>query len=245
MRLVGIDVSKWQGKIDWTKVKSYGIDFAMIRMGTGTSSLNVDNTALYNITECNRLGIPVGAYFYSYSYTAEQAALLTRSAMEWIKTNKVQLQYPVAFDIEFDDCHTGQPATVNTAKCKQAMQVIESYGYYGMIYASENFYRRYLDLTKLQAYDKWIAAYRGVDNIGIPHGMWQYSSKGSIPGIKGNVDKDVAYKDYAAIIKRAGLNQLKSEDVYKITVDPVSNGDKNTVVDLLKRLKLNYTVTKK
>lgn len=245
MRLVGIDVSKWQGKIDWERVKNYGIDFAMVRVGTGTSSLNVDNTALYNITECNRLGIPVGVYYYSYSYTAEQAERLTLSVMEWIKTNKVHLQYPVAFDIEFDDCHTGQSKAVNTAKCKQAMKVIESYGYYGIIYASLNFYRTYLDLTKLQACDKWIAAYRGVDDIGIPHGMWQYSSKGAIPGINGNVDKDVAYKNYTAIIKRAGLNQVKSEELYKITVDPVSNGDKNTVVDLLKRLKLNYTVTKK
>lgn len=245
MKLLGIDVSRWQGKIDWARVKNYGVDFAMVRVGTGTSSLVVDSMALYNITECNRLGIPVGVYFYSYSYTADQAARLTRDVMEWIKTNKVQLQYPVAFDIEYDDCHIKAGRDVNTAKCKQAMQVIESYGYYGIIYASENFFRKYLDLTKLKVYDKWIAAYRGLDNIGIKHGMWQYSSKGSIPGINGNVDKNVAYKDYAAIIKRAGLNQIKSEDVYKITVDPVSNGDKNRIVDLLKQLKLNYTVTKK
>lgn len=245
MKLVGIDVSKWQGKIDWTKVKRYGIDFAMVRVGTGTASLNVDSTAYYNIKECNRLGIPVGVYFYSYSYTADQSARLTRDVMEWIKANKVQLQYPVAFDIEYDDCHTGQPKTVNTAKCKQAMQVIESYGYYGIIYASENFFRYYLDIDKLTPYDKWVAAYRGVDTVTIPHGMWQYSSKGSIPGITGNVDKDVAYKDYTAIIKKAGLNQVKAEDIYKITIDTVSNGDKNTVVDLLKSLKLSYTVTKK
>lgn len=245
MRLVGIDVSKWQGNIDWAKVKSYGVDFAMVRIGTGVSTMKVDTTALYNITECNRLGIPVGVYFYSYSYTAEQAARLTRSAMEWIKTNQVHLQYPVAFDIEYDDCHTQAGQAVNTAKCKQAMQVIESYGYYGIIYASDNFLRTYVDLTKLQVYDKWIAAYRGVDNIGIPHGMWQYSSKGSIPGINGNVDKDVAYKDYTAIIKRAGLNQVKAEKVYKITIDPVSNGDKNTIVEKCKELGLNYTISNK
>lgn len=245
MRLVGIDVSKWQGKIDWLKVKGYGIDFAMVRVGTGTSSLKVDNTALYNIQECNRLGIPVGVYFYSYSYTAEQAARLTREVMEWIKTNKVQLQYPVAFDIEYDECHTSQSPSVNTDKCRQAMKVIESYGYYGIIYASENFFRTHLDLTKLRIYDKWIAAYRGVDNIEIWHGMWQYSDKGTIPGINAQVDKDVAYKDYQSIIKRAGLNKVKDEPVYKITIDPVSEGDKNRIVDLLKELKLNYTVTKK
>lgn len=245
MRLVGIDVSSWQGEIDWEKVKNYGIDFAMVRVGTGKASLRVDGTALYNITECNRVGIPVGVYFYSYSDTAEQAARLAREVMEWIKTNKVQLQYPVAFDIEYDECHTSQPAHVNTEKCRQAMKVIESYGYYGIIYASENFFRTHLDLTKLQMYDKWIAAYRGADNIGIPHGMWQYSGVGTIPGIRVNVDKDVAYKDYKAIIKKAGLNQVKAEDVYKITVDPVSNGDRSKIVDLLKELKLNYTVTKK
>lgn len=245
MKLVGIDVSQWQGKINWEQVKNYGIDFAMVRVGTGSASLSVDETALYNITECNRVGIPVGVYFYSYSETADQAARLAREVMEWIKTNKVHLQYPVAFDIEYDECHTSRSKPVNTEKCRQAMKVIESYGYYGIIYASENFFRTYLDLTKLQLYDKWIAAYRGSDNIGIPHGMWQYSSVGSIPGIRVNVDKDVAYKDYQEIIKKAGLNKVKEDNTYKITIDPVSDGDKNTVVELAKKLKLNYTVSKK
>lgn len=243
MKKVGIDVSKWQGKIDWGKVKNYGIDFAMVRVGTGTASLRVDDTALYNITECNRLGIPVGAYFYSYSYTAEQAARLTREVMEWIKTNKVELQYPVAFDIEYDDCHTACDGATNSAKIKAAMDVVESYGYYGVVYASLNFFQQYTDLTKLQAYDKWIAAYRGVDNIGIPHGMWQYSDKGAIPGIIGDVDKDVAYKDYPSIIKRGGLNKLPGYKEYKITVTPMSEGDKNTIVSQCKALGLNYTVT--
>lgn len=245
MRLVGIDVSSWQGKIDWEKVKTYGIDFAMVRVGKGAASLSVDEYALYNITECNRVGIPVGAYFYSYSDTAEQAARLTRDVMEWIKTNKVQLQYPVAFDIEYDECHTSKSATVNTAKCKQAMQVIESYGYYGIIYASKNFFNTYLNLAELQSYDKWVAAYRGVDDTKIPHGMWQYSSIGRVPGIGVIVDKDVAYKDYPSIIKKAGLNKVKEDNAYKITIDPVSEGDKNKIVDLIKQLKLNYTVTKK
>lgn len=245
MRKVGIDISKWQGKIDWERVKNYGIDFAMVRVGTGTSGLRIDTTALYNITECNRLGIPVGAYFYSYSYTPEQAAKLTREVMEWIKYHKVQLQYPVAFDIEYDECHTSKTPRLNSAKCKQAMQVIESYGYYGAIYASEGFFKWHLYLPALEKYDKWVAAYRGIDNIGIPHGMWQYSSKGEVPGISGNVDKDVAYKDYPSIIKRAGLNKLPRYKEYKITITPMSEGDKNTIVSQCKALGLNYTLTEK
>lgn len=243
MRKVGIDVSKWQAKIDWHRVKNYGISFAMVRLGKGVRNLEYDQTADYNITECMRLGIPVGVYVYSYSNTAAQAAELMRQAMEWIKTKQYKLDMPVAFDIEFDDCHTTCSKAVNSAKIKAAMQVVESYGYYGIVYASLNFLTTYTDLTKLQVYDKWIAAYRGTDNIGIPHGMWQYSSKGAIPGIKGNVDKDVAYKDYPSIIKRAGLNKLPKNREYKITITPMSEGDKNTIVSQCKTLGLNYTLS--
>lgn len=243
MKKFGVDVSKWQGKIDWQRVKDYGIDFAMVRLGAGVKDLVYDNTADYNITECMRLGIPVGVYVYSYSQTAGQAAELMRQAMEWIRTKQYQLTMPIAFDIEYDDCHTSCDGATNSTKIKAAMDVVESYGYYGVVYASLNFFQQYTDLTKLQAYDKWIAAYRGVDDIGIPHGMWQYSRKGVIPGIIGDVDKDVAYKDYPAIIKRAGLNKLPKYKEYKITVSPMSEGDKNTVVSQCKALRLNYTVT--
>lgn len=243
MRRVGIDVSRWQGKIDWVKVKNYGMDFAMVRLGKGVRNLEYDKTADYNINECMRLGIPVGVYVYSYSNTAAEAAELMRQTMEWIKTKQYKLDMPVAFDVEYDDCHTTCTKSVNSAKIKAAMDVVESYGYYGIVYASLNFLTAYTDLTKLQSYDKWIAAYRGVDNIGIPHGMWQYTSKGSILGIKGNVDKDVAYKDYPTIIKRAGLNTLPRYKEYKITITPMSEGDKNTIVSQCKALGLNYTLT--
>lgn len=243
MKKVGIDVSRWNGSIDWQKVKDYGIDFAMVRLGHGRKELFIDPKADYNIRNCMRFGIPVGVYVYSYSVTPSETAELMRQLVEIIIKNGYKLDMPIAYDIEYVDCHTNCDKTTNSNKIKTAMQVVESYGYYGIIYASIDFLRTYTDLTKLQSYDKWVAAYRGVDDIGIPHGMWQYSNKGAIPGINGDVDKDCAYIDYPAIIKRAGLNRLPETKLYKITVDGVSDGDKNTLVEKCKELKLNYCIT--
>lgn len=97
-------------------------------------------------------------------------------------------------------------AANNTAIVAAALKTIEAAGYYGQIYCSRDFYLNYLERAKLAAYDVWEAAYTSKDTAAVVNGIWQYTSKGSIPGITGNVDLNVAYKDYPAIIKAAGLN---------------------------------------
>jgi GH25 family lysozyme M1 (1,4-beta-N-acetylmuramidase) len=211
MKLKGIDVSHHQGKIDWEKVKASGIDFAIVRVGysnrNGNGGLNFDKRYTYNIQQCNRLGIPVGVYIYCYDRNAYAASITARAFVKAIK--KFRIEYPVIYDIEYDNKDLSKG--INTAICNAAMREIESAGYYGMIYASRDFFLNHLDMSQLKTTDKWEAAYRKVDDELVENGIWQYSSTGSVPGIVGNVDMNYSYKDYAAIIKNAGLNGFVKE----------------------------------
>lgn len=212
MKLKGIDVSHHQGKINWEAVKASGIDFAIVRVGysnrNGNGGLNFDKRYIYNLQQCNKLGIPVGVYIYCYDKSAYAATITTKAFIQAIKRFKIE--YPVIYDIEYDNKDLSK--SVNTAICKAAMKVIEAAGYYGMIYASKDFFLNHLDMSQLKTTDKWEAAYSKVDNNLVENGMWQYTSKGSVPGIVGDVDLDYSYKDYAAIIKKAGLNGFVAEN---------------------------------
>lgn len=211
MKLKGIDVSHHQGKIDWEKVKASGIDFAIVRVGysnrNGNGGLNFDKRYIYNLQQCNKLGIPVGVYIYCYDKSANAATITAKALVKTIK--KYKLEYPIIYDIEYDNANLSK--SVNTAICKAAMKVIEDAGYYGMIYASKDFFLNHLYMSELKGSDKWEAAYSKVDNELVENGIWQYTSKGSVPGIVGDVDMDYSYKDYAAIIKKAGLNGFVKE----------------------------------
>ena len=206
MKLKGIDVSHHQGKIDWEKVKASGIDFAIVRVGysnrNGNGGLNFDKRYVYNLQQCNKLGIPVGVYIYCYDRSAAAASITAKAFAKAIK--KFKIEYPVVYDIEYDNKDLSK--SVNTAICKAAMKEIEDAGYYGMIYASRDFFMNHLYMSELTGSDKWEAAYRSTDDGAVENGIWQYSSKGTVPGIQGDVDMDYSYKDYSTIIKNAGLN---------------------------------------
>lgn len=153
-----------------------------------------------------------------------------------------KIEYPVAYDIEYgthDGKATGYKydkktnAANNTAIVAAALKAIEDAGYYGMIYCSRDFYLNYLEGAKLSAYDVWEAAYTSKDTAAVVNGIWQYTSTGGVPGITGNVDLDVAYKDYPAIIKTAGLNGFTASKpttdttptLKTIKAGPMSAGD--------------------
>ena len=94
----GIDISAWQGKPDFEKVKASGVEFVIIRAGYGAN--NIDKQFVRNISECNRLGIPCGVYWFSYALTAEQAAQEARYCLAAVKPYR--LEYPIFFDLEYD-----------------------------------------------------------------------------------------------------------------------------------------------
>ena len=239
----GIDVSKWQGTINWdTMATTARPDFVMIRLGTGVKTLVPDIEAARNLVACNRLGIPCGVYVYTYSNTPEDAAMLMNSALDYLESTGCAITMPVALDMEYDHVHIYDTRRNNTDKVKRALQVAEDRGYYAMLYCSENFLSAHLCPDDLTEYDKWLAAYRIADNIKAPHGMWQASGSGVIPGIDGFVDLDYTYHDYPAIIAKAGLNKpikAHTTKLHTMTSSPISDGDLETIKEMCDSLRLS------
>ena len=202
-----MDVSRWQGRIDWDAVKRSGkIDGVMLRvLGRKGGKPYLDPYFARNYAECARLGIPVGGYYYTCAVTPRQTAeelAALRAALEG-KT----FQYPLAIDVESAGLRVLAPEAL-AARVAEAAAQLEAWGLYAMVYTYTNFADTALDMAALAAYDLWIADYRGTRPTR-KHGMWQYTSKGSMPGVSGPVDLSHAYKDYPAIIQRAGLTKVK------------------------------------
>lgn len=217
MALKYIDISKYQGSVDFEALREH-VDGVIIKAGSGQGEL--DAQFKRNISECNRLGIPCGVYWFSYAYNEELARKEAEYCLAAIKPYRVEL--PVCFDFEYDSVEKAQKnygvgigKTLATALCHAFCGTIEAAGYYAMNYTNKDYLSRYFDESTLR-YDLWMAAWPTKPDPAYPPrkdvGIWQYSSKGSVPGIVGNVDMDWAYKDYPAIIKAAGLNNLAKVD---------------------------------
>ena len=197
----GIDVSYAQGVIDWEKVKASGlVDFAILRAGYGKETSQIDDQFSRNYTACKQLGIPVGAYWYSYATTAAEAEQEANICLQTIRGK--QFEYPVAFDIEEARC-LPQADALSTAFCT----ALENAGYYTAIYTFKSALESNFSAAVKNRYDIFLS-HIGVQqtNYAGSYGLWQYSWTGCIPGISGDVDLDYAYKDYPTMIQNAGLN---------------------------------------
>ena len=210
-----LDVSRHQGTVDWAAVKASGkVDGVMLRaMGNSKDGLSsapyVDPTFARNYAECKRLGIPVGVYGYFKATTRAEAdkelALLKKQL-----TGKT-FELPVAVDIE-DKVQQAIGKSVLTDLAAYCLSAVQGWGVYAMLYTGLWFGQTYLYMggAALKPYDVWLAAYRKTKPApGWPFGMWQYTSTARVPGVSTNVDLSEAYKDYAGIIRRKGLGQLK------------------------------------
>ena len=202
----GIDVSKWQGTIDWNKAKAAGVEFAMLRAGYGQG--NADPQFERNASECTRLGIPFGVYWFSYAYTAEMARREAQFCAG--AAAKYKLSYPMAFDFEYDSVDYAAQHGVSVTKTLASSLVrafcdeVKELGYYPMVYANPNYLSAYFDAEIPEEFDVWLAKWPKNPDLSVEPaqagGMWQYSSGGSVAGISGRVDMNAAYKDYPAII---------------------------------------------
>lgn len=205
----GIDVSKWQGAINWQKVKASGIDFAILRLGfTGTASRKPSLDAQFkrNYAQCEQLGINTGVYYYSTATSPKQAQNEAKFVIKQLRGKK--LQYPVYIDTE-DAKQAKLSKSVLTNIVKEFCDTMEKAGYYVGIYSNKNWFAEQLNDNKLNAYDKWIAQYSDKCTYKGDFGMWQYTDKGKISGISGKVDLNKCYKNYPKIIKKAKLNGYK------------------------------------
>ena len=200
----GVDVSVYQGNIDWNKAKADGIEFAVIRAGYGKYVSQKDRYFDQNMQNAKAAGLPCGVYWFSYALTPEDAIKEADACYEVIK--KYKLEYPVSFDMETESQMKLPKETVAQiieAFCGR----MESYGYYTTLYTYASFLNYKVDDRIFDKYDIWVAHY----NTSKPafnrnYGLWQYSCTGSVWGITGNVDRDYVYLDYERIIKNAHLN---------------------------------------
>lgn len=206
----GIDVSRWQGVIDWGAVKAAGIEFAILKAGGSDSGFYKDSTFERNYEGAKAAGVYVGAYYFvgSKCISYEDGVADARRFLEMLKGK--QFEFPVYIDLESTSIADKEGAT---QACIGFCRTMENAGYYAGIYASDisGFVDR-LNLSKLTAHDKWVARYGSKPTHAVPYGMWQSSSTGKVKGINGNVDTDESFKDYPALIKSAGLNGFKKQE---------------------------------
>lgn len=198
MEIKGIDVSAWQGQIDWDKVASYGMDFVFIRI---TEAGNViDSCFERNFSGCKKHNIPVGVYKYSYAMTIAEIQSEARKVVSVLNGRK--LQYPVWLDLEYNNQRAIGAESIH--KMADAFrEIVETAGYKFGIYCNVDWYMNVI-CSHLKKYDFWIARYPANDDGWLQERLrpdfgvgWQYSSKAKIPGINGTVDRNVFYKDYS------------------------------------------------
>ena len=191
----GIDVSFAQGRVDWDKLKG-NIDFAILRCGFGNNQTDQDDVQwARNVAECNRLGIPWGAYLYSYAESAADAGSEAAHVLRLIKGLKPA--YPVYIDMEHDAAFKSR--ALSTAICKIFCDTVSAAGYTAGIYANKDWATNRLDMAQLAKYTFWLAQYSSKVTYTGKYDMWQYSSSGAAPGIVGRVDLNYCYKDFAAL----------------------------------------------
>lgn len=199
----GIDVSKYQGEIDWEKVKADGVEFAIIRLGYRgyeTGKLMLDENYKANIEGATKVGIKVGVYFFSQAVTIEEGLEEAQMVLDNIKD--YDITYPVIYDAEemlgdsvrTDTLTTEERTNITIAFCEK----IKSGGYKPMIYANVKWFVSRIDMSRLTQYDKWFAQYFSAPFFPYEFQIWQYTNKGKVDGIKGDVDLNISFKDYSA-----------------------------------------------
>ena len=192
--LNGIDVSTYQGNIDWEKAKTK-IDFAILRCGYGSDITKQDDVQYArNVAECERLNIPYAVYLYSYAYTESMIESEIAHALRLINGHK---PFCVFIDME-DNTTAGLGKATLTLFAKKFCEAVKAKGYKVGVYANQNWFRNYLDVKALRecGYVIWCAKYADqAPIIDADFDIWQYSSSGSVEGINGRVDMNRMYND--------------------------------------------------
>ena len=235
----GIDVSKHQGTINWDAVAADpSVQFAILRAGYGRYESQKDPTFERNYAECKRLGIPVGAYWYSYAVNPADAATEGRLFAKVLAGK--QCEYPVYFDQEDGSI----PAAQRTACALAFFDAMGEAWYKG--YYSYTAWMPSVDLAAIRKHcdTVWLADYRANPDQTIQRDMHQYTSSGTVAGIGGRVDCNRAYVDFPGLIRAAGKNGFEKEEniMYSDTlkIGPVSGGDRKTMATLAESLNLPH-----
>ena len=218
VKLKGIDVSGWQGNIDFKKVKASGVEFVIVKAGYSTSTVD---TWEINFANAKNNGLKVGAYWYSYATTIEQGVEEAKAFIKALKGK--QLDFPVYLDLE-----EASQFSKGKAFCTQLVEAfcgeLEKAGYYAGVYASTCPFTSFVDEKVREKRPAWIADYRGDCYYMGTYGIWQYDAA-YVEGVQYSCDRDLGYVDYSEYIRANGLNGFTKEIVpsdAKKTVDELA-----------------------
>lgn len=203
----GVDVSEHQGTIDFQKLKAAGIQFVIARAGYGKN--HIDKCFEHNASECRRLGIPMGAYWFSYALTPDDAKKEAQYCLAAVKPYR--LEYPVCYDLEYDSVRYAltQHVTIDkklaTAMAMAFCGEIQRARYYAANYSNKDYAANMFDKKVFEAFDLWYASYASACGRQ-DAGLWQYNDKGVFYEKNKYFDLDYSFKNYPEIIRKAKLN---------------------------------------
>ena len=196
---MGIDVSKWNGNIDWNAVKNSGVSYVIIRCGyrgSTTGALIEDPKFRANIQGAQNAGIKVGVYFFTQAVNEVEAVEEASMVLSLIKGYNIS--YPVFLDVESSNGRADSISVdTRTAVCKAFCQTIQNSGYKAGVYANKTWFNEKINTPSLTGYKLWLAQYAATPTYTrTKYDMWQYSSTGKVSGIRGNVDMNISYLGY-------------------------------------------------
>ncbi len=204
---IGIDVSVYQGDINWQKVKASGVDFVIIRLGFRgyvSGKLVLDSNFIKNIEGALAADLDVGVYFFSQAITTREAVEEAKMCLKYLAPYKNKITYPVAIDTEFVNSSTARTNRrnvtnkVRTDVCIAFCETVKNAGYKPMVYSNENWLLNNIQLSRLNNYDIWYARY-GAKTLTYPYDfeIWQFTGSGKVDGISVAVDINIGLKDYS------------------------------------------------
>ena len=195
---MGIDVSKWNGSIDWNAVKNSGVSYVIIRVGYRGSSqgaLIEDPTFKTNIKGASAAGLKVGVYFFTQA--VDEVEAVQEASMVLDRISGYKISYPVFLDVESSGGRGDKiDSATRTAVCKAFCNTIQNAGYTAGIYANKTWLTNKMDAGTLSSYKIWLAQYAAAPDYAGRYDLWQYKSTGKVSGISGNVDLNLSYLGY-------------------------------------------------
>ena len=227
----GIDVSEFQGKIDWEKVKNDGIEFAILRCGYGMDFSNQDDVEYErNANECERLGIPYGVYLMSYANTVEKARSEAEHVLRLIEGRKISLG--VWYDIEDNGTSGAINKETLTNIINTFCNTIKNAGHRVGVYASLNWLENKIERIIRDNYDIWVAQYYSKCEYEGKYIMWQHTSSGKVNGISTNVDMNILYEDLPVINNNDNNNSKTNNSEIVKSLQKALNKDYNCGLDV-------------
>lgn len=238
-----IDVSKWQGKVDFEKLKKAGIFGVILKCASSANIFTVDPTFTENYENAKKAGLKVGCYFFSYDNTVSEADESAKRVANLLSGKQFEL--PVFYDFENGtDIQKSMTAADVQNVVRRFCKTLEDKGYFVGVYSYASLFETKLNYKELaKEFVIWVADYRESANMEIVKQscMWQYTSKGRIDGVQGNVDMNYLYRDFEEI-KSQGLNGFNSLKTFTATV---SSGDLKRLEELANEAGKEFAYTVK